>query len=530
MIGPDRVNSIHRGATMPLRRSIFLTVFVSAVLFAAPDEPKKPVPKFKLGKDTTFVDGPLDKDGYIDYEAALNERLKGKITPETNAVVLLLKCLGPKPDGKDLHADFYKALGIEPPPAKGDYLVDSDKHFAEELKAEDQPAFHDLETRLKQRPWKPEDSLKHAEWLKINEKPLVLAVEASWRTDYFHPIISRRSDDNRGVMAEAWLGTFRHREIATLFALRVTNSLSIGNIDDAFANVLNMHRLGRLVSQGGFLIDDIFGILFQLYAHSSELAIFEHGRPTAKQTLAYQSELMKLPPIHAVANKIQFGERLFGLDAIQNCERFGFDIFNYGTGKNEEQIKELGKKLEWGVLLQSTNAWYDKVVLAMRLPTRPARIAATEKLTDELEKSNAIVKDRTSLAAVLREVEAFEKLPAKVSERVALVSVGQSVQSFVKLADAADRAEQIHRNGILAAGLAAHFADHKKYPEKLADLVPKYAATVPEDVFSGKPLIYKKTETGYLLYSVGVNGTDDGGQLLSEEPRGDDLGVRMPRK
>ena len=515
---------------MPLFRSALLAALAAGVVLAAPDEPKKPVPKFKLGKDTTFVDGPLDKDGYIDYEAAVNERLKGKITPETNAVVLLMKCLGPKPEGTELPADFYKTLGIEPPPEKGDYLVGSDKHFAEELKAEDQRAFHDLETRLKQRPWKPEDSLKHAEWLEVNEKPLALAVEASGRTDYFHPITSRRGDNNRGVMAEAWLGTFRHREIAALFALRVTHTLSKGNIDDAFADVLTMHRLGRLVSRGGFLIDDIFGILFQLNAHSSELAIFEHGRPTAKQSLAYQSELMKLPPIHAVADKIQFGERLFGLDAIQNCERLGFDIFNYGTGKNEEEIRELGKKLEFGVLLRSTNAWCDKIVLAMRLSKRPARSAAIDKLMSELEKSNAIVTDRTSLASVLREVEAFEKLPAKVSERVAQVSVGQSVQSFVKLADAADRAEQIHRNGLLAAGLAAHFADHKKYPDKLDDLAPKYIAVVPGDAFNEKPLVYKKTDTGYLLYSVGVNGKDNGGQLISDEPRGDDIGVRMPRK
>ena len=79
------------------------------VLQAAAEEPKKPTPKFKLGKDTTFVTEPLDADGYIDYEAALNNQLKGTTTPETNAVVLLVKCFGPKPDGKELHPDFYKA-------------------------------------------------------------------------------------------------------------------------------------------------------------------------------------------------------------------------------------------------------------------------------------------------------------------------------------------------------------------------------------------------------------------------------------
>ena len=117
-----------------------------------------------------------------------------------------------------------------------------------------------------------------------------------------------------------------------------------------------------------------------------------------------------------------------------------------------------------------------------------------------------------------------------VSEKIGLVYVNLLFPAVQKISNSADRAEQIQRSGLLAAGLAAHFADLKKYPDKLADLAPKYLAKIPEDVFSGKPLIYTPTKSGYLFYSVGVNGIDDCGQLISEEPRGDDIGVRMPRK
>ncbi len=53
-------------------------------------------PKFKLGKDTTYITGPLDADGFVDYETALNEKLRGTIKPEENAVPLLLEaeCCG----------------------------------------------------------------------------------------------------------------------------------------------------------------------------------------------------------------------------------------------------------------------------------------------------------------------------------------------------------------------------------------------------------------------------------------------------
>lgn len=52
-------------------------------------------------------------------------------------------------------------------------------------------------------------------------------------------------------------------------------------------------------------------------------------------------------------------------------------------------------------------------------------------------------------------------------------------------------------------------------PESLESLVPVYLSTVPQDPYSGEPLVYRRTPDGYLLYSVGPNRTDDGGQRVS---------------
>ncbi len=48
-------------------------------------------------------------------------------------------------------------------------------------------------------------------------------------------------------------------------------------------------------------------------------------------------------------------------------------------------------------------------------------------------------------------------------------------------------------------------------PEKLEELVPSFLSQVPLDPFDGKPLRYKKTATGYKVYSIGSDGDDDGG-------------------
>ena len=72
----------------------------SLLLVCAADE-KPPEPKLPLGKETTFVTGPLDKHGYIDYEAALNAEFSKGIAPEKNANALLILVLGSaKPEAR----------------------------------------------------------------------------------------------------------------------------------------------------------------------------------------------------------------------------------------------------------------------------------------------------------------------------------------------------------------------------------------------------------------------------------------------
>ena len=61
------------------------------------EEQKKHKPKFTISKETTYVTGPLTKDGTIDYAAALHQRLSQGVTPESNANVLFWKATGSLP-------------------------------------------------------------------------------------------------------------------------------------------------------------------------------------------------------------------------------------------------------------------------------------------------------------------------------------------------------------------------------------------------------------------------------------------------
>jgi hypothetical protein len=57
-------------------------------------------------------------------------------------------------------------------------------------------------------------------------------------------------------------------------------------------------------------------------------------------------------------------------------------------------------------------------------------------------------------------------------------------------------------------------------PMGLEQLVPEYFQHVPQDPFSGKPVIYRPQGTHWLMYSVGEDGLDDGGKPVSRSVPG----------
>jgi hypothetical protein len=81
-----------------------------------------------------------------------------------------------------------------------------------------------------------------------------------------------------------------------------------------------------------------------------------------------------------------------------------------------------------------------------------------------------------------------------------------------RLFDAATRGDA--ENAIAATAIAVEFhrQRHGRLPERLDQLVPDLLPRVPQDPFDGQPLRYLVREDEYLLYSVGVDGKDDGGE------------------
>jgi hypothetical protein len=83
-----------------------------------------------------------------------------------------------------------------------------------------------------------------------------------------------------------------------------------------------------------------------------------------------------------------------------------------------------------------------------------------------------------------------------------------------------------------AAALAAerYRMANGKWPVSLQDLMPTFLAKVPLDPYDGKPLRYRRLQDGCVIYSIGPDGRDDGGDLARKKgppPPGTDIGFRL---
>ncbi|MBN2022158.1 MAG: hypothetical protein JW809_05145 [Pirellulales bacterium] len=510
-------------------------------------------PPFTISKETTYLTEPLRKDGYVDYVAALNKRSSEGVTPENNAAVPFWKAMGPEEILPEYRDKYFEMLGIPPLPESGDYFFDL-RQLAPNRTTGAKPAAAGPETKArddawsqldeaKSRPWSSREFPALAEWLAANDAPLALVVEASKRPRRYDPLCCSEGIPLIAVLLPA---IQHYRNVALALCARAMLRLDEGRVDDAWRDLLSVHRLARLVGQGPTLVDALVATSVEEMACAADQALLQHARLAPGQLARIREDLDRLPAMPARADKIDSAERFTYLDNVFVCSREGLaslgqvpDMVKLPDGSTLELSEWKGLKktihslvrhgagteIDWDVVLRLGNSWYDWIAGAYRQPTRAQRREALRKLTDDL----------AALRRTAEDAESLDKLiaadPRKaLSERLGQVLLVMFIDDFPSTAGADDRQTMRSELNELGFALAAYRANRGAYPAKLTDLVPKYVAEVPKDLFTDGEPHYRTEGDGFVLYSVGVNGRDDGAKSYKDGPKEngyDDLVVRV---
>lgn len=496
--------------------------------------------KITISRATTYVLGPVNPDGTINYVAALNAQVSKGVTPENNAAIPLIRALGPDHLSPLFAERGLKALGMPPLPKRGHYLVSLlafETPLARESGTElDLEAMYERLRRAGRAPWSATDYPIIYDWLRANERPLSLVVAATRRPRYYVPLLGWGEPPS--MIGGLVLPHSGLSEVTRALVARAMLEVGSGDIPSARRDLMATRRLARLVGQSPTYEGWLLASGFEARASQAEGALVASAKLSASQARAHLAEVQALPPLPGVAPWLNRMERLCCLDLAMSMIRKGPKAYAGISADEAQQGPE--PSIDADLLLGTINAWYDRLVAAVGKPTFSQRKKALANFAQDLKKLKERLRDRYGLPLDFNMAQLLKglKKALEVLARGQGVSREQSSRAWAELMVAMtigtlpgeasvffDRRAMQGRLAVVALGLAAYRAERGSYPAGLAALEPACLKAVPNDLFTEKPLRYSRVGKGFLLYSVGENMADDGGK--DRAAGGDDIVVRV---
>jgi hypothetical protein len=196
------------------------------------------------------------------------------------------------------------------------------------------------------------------------------------------------------------------------------------------------------------------------------------------------------------------GERFFSIWMVDFLKRTGDLDALFGPpgprgvefGFGEQIIVAIGKNL-FGLI---PSGWFDQNKLSL------ARLHV-DYLLPLVDTEKQLVPPALSRQG-LQHAEAFRPTPYNLF-------AGQLVPALDKVASKTALAQSYVNLARIAVALERHRLATGQIPQNLEQLTPRFLATIPHDLINGEPLKYRTTGEQFVLYSVGWNETDDGGEV-----------------
>ena len=455
-------------------------------------------PKITVGKETTYLLGPLRADGSVDYVAAYDREIGAGVKTDENAYVLIVQVTGPQSIPANQGPALFKRLGIDPLPAKGSYFVSFPDYLKTQPPGKQSPG--DLDEAVKG-PWKEADFPAVAAWLKANDRPLALLAEAVRRPKYYLPAMI---EGNSGLLSLLLPDLQPSIRLGAALTARAMLKISCGESEAAWQDALILYRLSRLMGQPPHVMSQLVGGTLENWANRvlTQILLVKSNLPKA-EARRMLAELHALPPWQpdALARAMR-GERLMCLDALSHAMRSSDAVGEITGTKSSTNLH-----YDAGNVLRIMNGWYDRICETVEQPDYPTRIKAVKALAADYEKLCMEVEENNNAPLV-----AFLLGRTDSNKAVANLALAIFFPATKRILAEETSVEERTEMSQIALALAAFKDEKGAFPQKLAELAPGYLPKVPNDLFIGQPLKYSRTANGYLLYSVGPNMKDDGGK------------------
>ena len=274
-----------------------------------------------------------------------------------------------------------------------------------------------------------------------------------------------------------------------LLQLRAIAELADGQNEKALADVKLLLYLNNSLRNSPFLIFHLVRIAIVAIALQPIWEGLAEHRWSDEQLAVLEAELAKLDFL-ADYGKVMRGERAFAIAEFENQRRTGEMISYTDAGAITNKF----------TFMPSAFFYQNKLAFARMHEQWILPLVDTNARTVSLEAM------RRADSVVQAEMKHYSLY--KVQALMVFPAIGKAIKKFAAIQSGIDLAR-------VACALERHRLAHGEYPETLDALMPQFIETLPHDIISGQPLHYRCAASGqFALYSVGLNETDDGGEVV----------------
>jgi hypothetical protein len=277
---------------------------------------------------------------------------------------------------------------------------------------------------------------------------------------------------------------------------------------------------------------------FPRMAFSLDELIINHEGVIDAQLKLLGDNILALPPISKLADKIDNFERYTFLDATITIARDGTQALSSLTNGNSSSpspaldniLKGVTTTLiDWDHVLRSGNYWYDEFKRVNSIKSPQQLKTASDALADRITANVRAVTEPTTIAKQI--LFSGKSLREIASVQVANVLAGLMLPALNAVIRVENRSIATHRITLTAIAVSRYKLQHNRYPDSLSAIKGVYLDRLPQDPFTGRTLKYQQGPKGLTIYSFGYNMRDDQGLSRTESDNtssaGDDIIFRV---
>jgi hypothetical protein len=300
------------------------------------------------------------------------------------------------------------------------------------------------------------------------------------------------------------------------------DDLHRGDTASAVKSVSAMLALVNGASNDRVVISELVRIAIAAIAMPVTWEILQTTNVTNEQLVTLQRDWMSLEFIRGDENALAM-ERVISRITITKWRDSSFELQNYfdrlenfedteqkdtAVDKFKIRIKVLMWRYWWSYPDELRLLKADQAVLetVRSVETNYSFLTAQRQQEDKLKKLFTTTNDEETV---------WFSDPKEMDMHYMLSASARGLSAVFGKVMRIEAAKQII---VTAIALKRYQLKHGNYPMDLNSLVPEFFPTVPLDPVDGEPLRYRKNTDGtFLLYSVGENGVDDGGDPSLEK-------------